>query len=105
MKVKNLAQLKSMVERSGMALDEDGKVAPAPAPVAQPAPSNDELLAAIGRLTQATEEASAARAARVVVREPAQEKPVLKWKFTVHRGEDGFTSEVIAEAMFPADTH
>lgn len=86
-----------------MSLDESGKVASKPASAS--APVSDELRSAIneiGNKTSAAIEANAKIFAEALKRLPTgtTAKPVLKWVFTVNRGEDGFMTEIVAEATF-----
>lgn len=93
MKVKNITQLRELVDKSGMAVDEQGRVgakpAPAPIPTAPP-----ELMAAIVELTAAVKQPQ-----RIVVPSPVVEsKTPQTWVFTIERGFDGLMTKITAQA-------
>lgn len=102
MKVSNLAELRVLVDRNGMTIDEEGAVASKPAPAIEK--DDTELLNAVRELTAATRaglESTVGAMIELAHRpdpEVVKSTPVRKWIFTVER-EYGEMSRIIAEAV------
>lgn len=94
MKVRDMNELKRLVQRSGM-------VAEQPAASQKPAEPNlnAEILSAIHNLSDTI---ASAKPAPTVIERASQIVPIqpAKWVFTIERDEDGLTSRIIAEASY-----